>query len=186
MSRRTIGLLFAGYAALVIAYAFGVPKCFQRVPPGAAAFGEMFGAFSAFFTGLAFLGIIYTIWLQRQELEQTKVALARTAAAQEKSERALSAQIRAAAISARLSAISLLIREEINHLKVYHERQLGPNHPESLTESQIDKYVGEFERKETAGEASPGEKCFLGNMRTLRDLKKDLRSLYNEIRELSV
>ena len=32
-------------------------------------FGDMFGAVNALFSGLAFVGIIYTVWLQRKELQ---------------------------------------------------------------------------------------------------------------------
>jgi hypothetical protein len=34
-------------------------------------FGDMFGAVNSLFTGLAFAGLIYTIYLQREELERT-------------------------------------------------------------------------------------------------------------------
>jgi G3E family GTPase len=34
-------------------------------------FGDLFGAVNAFFTGLAFAGVIFTIFLQRRELETT-------------------------------------------------------------------------------------------------------------------
>lgn len=54
-------------------------------------FGDMFGAINALFSGLAFVGIIYAIilqkrelMLQRLELESTRVELKRSAEAQEK------------------------------------------------------------------------------------------------------
>jgi hypothetical protein len=38
-------------------------------------FGDLFGAVNAFFTGLAFAGVIYTIILQRKELEMQRKEL---------------------------------------------------------------------------------------------------------------
>ncbi|HGS4675811.1 MULTISPECIES: hypothetical protein [Vibrio] len=40
----------------------------DKDPIGQSAFGSMFGASSALFSGLAFLGLIYTIFLQMKEL----------------------------------------------------------------------------------------------------------------------
>ncbi len=57
-----------------------------------AAFGDMFGLTASLFSGLALAGVIYAIWLQkeelglqRKELELTRVELEKSAAAQEKS-----------------------------------------------------------------------------------------------------
>lgn len=61
-----------------------------------------YSALEALFAGMAFLGLLSTIWLQRQELRlqrielgQTREELRRQAEAQEKSERALHAQAEA-------------------------------------------------------------------------------------------
>ncbi len=76
-------------------------------------FGDMFGGLNTFFSGLAFLGIIYTIFLQREELhlqrkelELTRKELKRTAEAQEKSEEALSRQATSLKITAKLNGLS--------------------------------------------------------------------------------
>jgi hypothetical protein len=59
-----------GYVALVLIYAWLIPKFFSgTTPEGAGQFGDMFGAFNAFFSGLAFLGVIYTVWLQTRQVE---------------------------------------------------------------------------------------------------------------------
>ena len=65
-------------------------------------FGDMFGAVNTLFSGMAFAGVIYTIYLQRHELELqryelklTRTELNRSATAQEKSEQALSEQVKA-------------------------------------------------------------------------------------------
>jgi hypothetical protein len=87
-------------------------------------FGDLFGAFNATFSGLAFAGLIYAILLQREdlalqrtELELTRQELSRSAAAQELSEKAQQAQAEAATESARMSATTFL-------LEYYKERRL--------------------------------------------------------------
>lgn len=79
-------------------------------------FGDMFGAVSTLFSGLAFAGVIYAILLQREdlalqreELRLTREELHRSAEAQEKSEKALSAQAAASKQSAQLAAINYLL-----------------------------------------------------------------------------
>jgi hypothetical protein len=86
-------------------------------------FGDMFGAVNALFSGLAFATLIYTVFLQRRELQlqrlelaETRKELQRSASAQEASERALKAQADATAMSAKLNAINYLLgyyREEM-------------------------------------------------------------------------
>jgi hypothetical protein len=65
-----------------------------------SSFGDMFGAINTLFSGLAFAGVIYAIFLQRRELELqrqelilTRTELKRSAEAQEKSEKALKDQV---------------------------------------------------------------------------------------------
>lgn len=76
-------------------------------------FGDMFGAVNALFSGLAFATLIYTVFLQRRELQlqreelaATRIELQRTASAQEASEAALRAQAEASAQSANLAAVN--------------------------------------------------------------------------------
>jgi hypothetical protein len=80
-----------------------------------ASFGDMFGAVSTLFSGLAFAGVIYAIFLQRRELElqryeleMTREELRRTAEAQEKSEAALNEQAKAMMLTAKISSINLI------------------------------------------------------------------------------
>ena len=78
--------------------------------------GDMFGAINALFSGLAFAGVIYTILLQRKELElqreelvSTREELARSASAQERSEQALRAQVNAAESNHRIAALNNML-----------------------------------------------------------------------------
>jgi hypothetical protein len=57
-------------AVLVIQYVYAtrVIDAYNSMPPR-GQFGDIFGGVNAFFTGLAFAGILVTIFLQRRELE---------------------------------------------------------------------------------------------------------------------
>jgi hypothetical protein len=105
-------------------------------------FGDMFGASNALFSGLAFAGIIYTIALQRKELElqrkelrETKLALEKSAKAQELSERALSKQVESMELSAKLNALTsisnitmeMVKTQNAGHLNVVLRQELNDN-----------------------------------------------------------
>jgi hypothetical protein len=72
-----IGVVLAqvGYA-LVVFFVFSGPDAMST----RGQFGDLFGAVTAFFTGLAFAGVIYTIYLQTVELELARQAQADQAA----------------------------------------------------------------------------------------------------------
>lgn len=83
-----------------------------------ADFGEMFGTVNTLFSGWAFAGVIYAIFLQRRELElqrneleMTREELRRTAEAQEKSEQSLSSQVRELVNQRRLSIMPALLAQ---------------------------------------------------------------------------
>jgi LIF / OSM family len=78
--------------------------------------GDLFGGVNALFTGLAFAVLIYTIFLQRKELEMQReeLSLSRnelrsSVEAQQGSQEALTKQVGLLEASSRLSAISTLI-----------------------------------------------------------------------------
>lgn len=82
-----------------------------------SSFGDLFGGINSLFSGFALAGIIYTIFLQRNELKlqrleliQTRKELQRTAEAQEKSELALKEQAYNMKQSAMLSALNSLLK----------------------------------------------------------------------------
>jgi hypothetical protein len=79
-------------------------------------FGDLFGAVNALFSGLAFAGLIYTIFLQKQDLKLqrneialNRIELKKTAKAQQHSEKALVDQVEQMKISAKLNALNTLI-----------------------------------------------------------------------------
>jgi hypothetical protein len=80
---------FVGVLVLWIATPFAVKYLYSEMPER-GQFGDLFGTINALFSGLAFVGIIAAILLQRQELQlqreeltATRVELRRTAEAQE-------------------------------------------------------------------------------------------------------
>jgi len=105
----------------------------NKDPMERGTFGDMFGGVNSLFSGLAFLGIILTIFLQskelslqREELRFTRKELERTASAQEKSEIALRRQAENLKISAELSALNTLI----NHYS--EEQKRLSSHPSKV------------------------------------------------------
>lgn len=114
-----VGVVIAWALSFVIIY-FAIPDWERR-----AQLGDLFGAVNSLFSGLAFAGVIYTIYLQkeelslqRKELQLTRDELRRTATAQEKSERALQKQVEALELTARLNALAMMIE----HSQVLIER----------------------------------------------------------------
>lgn len=95
-----------------------------------AQFGDFFGAVNALFSGLAFVGLIYTIWLQRDELEMqrqelklqreemiaSRGELANQAAAQVALFHATAAQIHVAVAQAEIEAIKMECSPTFHHL----------------------------------------------------------------------
>ena len=80
-------------------------------------FGDMFGAVNSLFSGLAFLGVVYAIILQkaelslqRKELELTRNELKKSAEAQERSEKALSIQAKAMEQTALINTLTTSIQ----------------------------------------------------------------------------
>lgn len=79
-------------------------------------FGDLFGAVNGLFSGLAFAGLIYTIVLQKQDIElqrneiqMNRTELKKSAKAQEKSEKALNDQVEQMKITSKLNALNTII-----------------------------------------------------------------------------
>lgn len=93
-----------------------------------AQFGDAYGALNALYSGLAFAGIIITLFLQREELtlqraelRATRDELARTSRAQEASSVALVQQAKAAEIAASVSAVTTLLRVILDRLSAQEQ-----------------------------------------------------------------
>jgi hypothetical protein len=104
-----VGLWLVSFLVIV----FTVASWEQR-----AQLGDLFGVVNSLFSGLAFAGVIYTIYLQREELalqrrelQLTRDELQRTATAQEESQKALQKQVEVLETTARLSALASIIEQ---------------------------------------------------------------------------
>src|SRR5262245_27407764 len=109
MTRKKIIFIVISLLLSFVVY-FYLVSCFYPKISDRSNFGEMFGGINALFSGFAFLGVIYTILLQkeelqlqRKELEQTREELKRTAEAQERSEQSLSKQAESLKLTAKLN-----------------------------------------------------------------------------------
>jgi hypothetical protein len=112
-------------------------------------FGDMFGSINALFSGLAFGGVIFTILLQRnelalqrQELIETRKKLARTALAQENSEKALNKQVQLQNMTTKLNSLNILIN--YNQEKAERERNFNPQLYHTLLNDN-ERYIVEIE-----------------------------------------
>lgn len=137
MSKHAPFLLKATAAVLAIQSVVGV-ALFYSIPDWATRgqFGDMFGIVNSLFSGLAFSGLIYTIFLQqqelslqREELQLTRAELKRSAEAQEKSEKALTIQANASNQSARLAAVNYLLAHYERELELYRGMAFIGNDP---------------------------------------------------------
>lgn len=61
-----------GLVVLLWGGCWGIVPLIYSPPDGSGTFGDMFGVVNALFSGLAFVGLIYTILLQREDLKLTQ------------------------------------------------------------------------------------------------------------------
>jgi hypothetical protein len=193
---KWVGIYVAGaitYGFLVFFLAPSIEKAGQ--------FGDMFGGFSAFFTGLGFLGIAYTIFLQghsiklqstqvemqaeelrlqREELQRTREELARSAEAHQTSERNMHQQIAMMRYSAQLAAIPLILEPEMEHLRAAHSNEVG-NRPESQPDGFFDQKIREVEARVTTNQPRQNDHCLLRNLKDISKLRRDARDLYRKL-----
>jgi hypothetical protein len=96
-------------------------------------FGDSFGAINSLFSGLAFVGLIFTIYLQknelrlqreelklqRNELKENREQLRRSAEAQEKTEILLEKQLLVDSRSAKINALTTIIENYNSEIRLY-------------------------------------------------------------------
>lgn len=112
-------VLISAIPAILVVYFIVITKYLSDMEER-GQFGDMFGAANALFSGFAFLGIIYTIYLQRkelnlqkEELRLTRDELARSARAQEESQVALAKQADSLKLTAKLNGLSSIMQFEL-------------------------------------------------------------------------
>lgn len=138
-------VMFLG-AGWVIWQALPAPK---DVSMFAAAFGDIVGTL---FAALAFVGLIYTVLLQRkelslqrQELRETREELKRTADAQVASEQAFREQINVAKLTARLNAGTALLEFHEKRLDGYKQNPQERSKGEQRTYEAVERASRHFQ-----------------------------------------
>jgi hypothetical protein len=118
--------------AIVWVLSYFIVKHFIPAENDRGTFGDTFGAINSLFSGLALAGIIYTILLQRKELSlqrleliETRRELKRSADVQEKSEKALTDQIKSMKLTAKLNALNSLVDNFGKEEDVYRKIDLN-------------------------------------------------------------
>ncbi len=78
-------------------------------PESHGTFGDLFGAINALFSGLAFLGVIIAIILQKKELEEQRKEIRESRKAQELTASALTKQLELQVLQNKIESLNLLI-----------------------------------------------------------------------------
>lgn len=111
------GLIVLSIAVIIAQVVFGSLLFFSiSTWEHRGIFGDMFGAINTLFSGLAFAGVIYAIFLQseelalqRTELQLTRDELAKSTAAQSEQAQALLESAKINALSSQLSMFTSLV-----------------------------------------------------------------------------
>jgi hypothetical protein len=127
-SPRRLWLIAAicGVILIQALYAILVLTLIDRGMATRGQFGDIFGGVNALFTGLAFAGVIYTILLQRRELELQREELRLNRAELSRSAEAQTQQVERLEVAAELSAISSLVNTYGTLLQPLREASHGP------------------------------------------------------------
>lgn len=147
-------LTVTAYSVLIL---WKLPEWDER-----GSFGDMFGGVNALFTGIALIGVVYAIHLQRQdlvlqrkELELTRHELSRTAEAQEEASQMLAKQVWAMHESSRLNALGALVQAHASSLS---------GSPGSALRGEVTRKMNRYvERLETELAATPSSGFSEGN-----------------------
>jgi hypothetical protein len=107
-------------ALIQVIYKAWIFKAFPNDMSTRGQFGDIFGTVTAFFTGLAFAGVVYTIILQRNELENQRKQQTDQSKMQDK-------QARLLLLSTRLSAMATLADIYTRQIDVMERGKLRGN-----------------------------------------------------------
>lgn len=94
---------------LTIAYGWVLLKNFNA-PDNVGVFGDMFGALTALFSGLAFAVVVISLWMQSKELQHALLEYKKMAQAQDRSQKALNAQLQSMEKSSRINAMDAYLK----------------------------------------------------------------------------
>ena len=115
--------------------------CVKFIPASSDAFtlrgqfGDMFGAMNALFSAFAFAALIYTVFIQRQQLDDAKVAFLKSAEDQERAQAALANQLS--------SDHDLSRRKQSIELMQFYAAQMNQNAPAVYFARQLAEHLDE-------------------------------------------
>ena len=126
-------------------------------------FGDLFGAINALFSGLAFLGVIIAILLQKDELEEQRKEIKQSRIAQNKSAIALGKQSALSGLMAKLEAV--------NHILASLDRQITrvKNSGKYDATARIDELIVKQQKYENLAEKYLAEIELLGEDKHVDD-----------------
>ncbi len=120
--------------------------------PDRGTFGDMFGAVNSLFSGLAFVGVVFAILLQREELQlqreellDTKKTLKETSESQELSAKSLFLQAQSTRSSNQLQALSIAL--EIVQKQIKEDRNATSGEGKSQARLRLDRQKQEIENR---------------------------------------
>ena len=127
-SPRALWFVLALLGVVAVQVLYGLAVLYWVSPDMATRgqFGDIFGGVNAAFTGLAFAGVIYTILLQRRELELQRDELRLTRDELARSATAQGEQVEQLRESARLAALTALLNVNSANLEPMRELQKEP------------------------------------------------------------
>ena len=138
-------------------------------PEERGTFGDMFGAVNALFSGLAFLGVIVAIILQKMELEEQRREIRESRIAHQKSADALDGQLKSSKLQVEIESLNRIIQFLRGKIERYQYRSDGRSvfildrknydstnaeikRYEQLLETRIRNYFNKLENSESDAE----------------------------------
>lgn len=121
-------------AALIIGLwflSFVLISTFYSTPTERGTFGDMFGAINALFSGLAFLGLIIALILQKKELEEQRKEIGNSIEAQERSIQLMKEQAEISLLQTKLEAL--------NHIINGYERSISRAEKSKMMTEHVEK-----------------------------------------------
>jgi hypothetical protein len=157
---RSGAITFTLFSGLAVALIFGLNFffLFPLAPDIRGTIGDMFGLSNALFTGLAFIGLIATILMQRQELQMQREELALTRDEMRNSrlemegqKNALEQQQRTLEEQTHQQSVNMLLGALSENLHGLRYRSIGPGNDKYGTEALqiVSEYILEELRKST-------------------------------------
>ncbi|MGA0435503.1 MAG: hypothetical protein ACO3MV_07530 [Flavobacteriales bacterium] len=148
-SRLLVGLVI-GVVSLWGLSALGIMWGFEDWTER-GTFGDLFGGVNALFSGLAFAGLIYTIVLQRKEIEANREEIKKANKAQRHTQRVLDGQLEQMQRTTRLTALNSLMdyfNQQITDPASSEEKVAKAREKRRETVSEIDRIINRFDDDE--------------------------------------